>query len=101
MTTTKQTILSTEIDMESGTVTHNRCIPYWLLAHQSWNFFRKPVYFCLPYIENGHSSSTTDIKRAMRWFHYGEAEAFAAGLSGTWAPIYVVFDGDELAYIKS
>ena len=75
-------------------------IGYWVLSHQSWNIFKKPDYFCLPYLENGHSSSTKDPKRAMRWFHYGEAEAFATGLKGAWAPIYAIFDGGELAYIK-
>lgn len=94
------TVTSTEIDMESGEVTHNREIGYWLLAHQSWLIFKKPIYFCLPYKENDYKERTPDPKKAMRWFHYGEAEAFAAGIKGTWAPIYVVFDGDELAYIQ-
>ena len=92
--TMNQTIPFNEIETKSNP------IGYWVLAHQSWNIFKKPDYFCLPYHDD-HKSSTTDPKRAMRWFHYEEAAWFAEGLKGTWAPIYVVFDGDELAYIKS
>lgn len=77
-------------------------IGYWLLAHASWNPFKRTEYLCLQPSYLGlmpSMVSTKNVKLAHRFFSLDDAEAFCAHSYRQWTPVLRLFDGDELARV--